>query len=125
MKHEILSEINIEDVVGSRVHLTRTGSELLGCCPFHDDNKKSLNVNKRKQLYFCGPCGIGGDAIDFLMRFGLSFKDALTEIKQLTGNVGEPIQNAPKKRAPIIKWTSSVPDTQPENILHYRHGTPS
>lgn len=124
-KHTILSEINIEDVVGSRVSLTRTGTELLGCCPFHDDAKKSLNVNKRKQLYFCGPCGIGGDAIDFLMRYGLTFKEALTELKQLTGNVGEAIQNTPKKRAPVIKWTSAVPDSLCGEITHYRHGSPS
>ena len=57
--------------------LTQYGNakELVGYCPFHpkildhDDEHPSLRVNAGKQAYFCNPCGIGGDSIDFVQRY--------------------------------------------------------
>lgn len=51
--------------------LTQYGNakELIGYCPFHNDRHPSLQINPAKQAYFCHPCGIGGDSIDFVQRY--------------------------------------------------------
>lgn len=39
----------------------RQGRELFWRCPRHDDHDPSLMVNSRKNCWFCGPCGPGGN----------------------------------------------------------------
>ena len=41
--------------VGSR------GAELLFRCPRHDDLHPSLQINPKKNVWLCGPCGVGGN----------------------------------------------------------------
>ncbi len=48
--------------------LAKKGRELAVCCPLHDDSDPSLQLNPAKQLWYCHPCGIGGDAIKLFMR---------------------------------------------------------
>lgn len=38
----------------------RPGVELLWRCPQHDDQHPSLGVNPTKNVWMCGPCGVGG-----------------------------------------------------------------
>src|SRR5262245_37753438 len=40
----------------------RSGQELLFTCPRHDDQKPSLSVNDRKNVWMCGPCNQHGTA---------------------------------------------------------------
>jgi putative DNA primase/helicase len=40
----------------------RAGRELLWRCPNHDDRHPSLSVNPSKDVWFCGPCDVGGSA---------------------------------------------------------------
>ena len=61
--------------------LRRAGAEWVTRCPFHDDRRPSLRVNSAKRLWHCHVCGIGGDAIAFVMRRqGLDFTAAVREI---------------------------------------------
>jgi hypothetical protein len=63
------------------VQLRTRGSRLVGHCPFHDDARPSLDVNARKGLWHCFPCGIGGDGITFVMRLkALGFAEAVREV---------------------------------------------
>jgi len=48
------------------VKLKKVGREYMGLCPFHDDHKPSLSVNKEKCLWHCFGCGKGGDAHKFI-----------------------------------------------------------
>lgn len=54
------------------------GSDVVCCCPFHDDRTPSLVVNERKNLWKChGACGVGGDVIALTMKLrGVSFRHA-------------------------------------------------
>ena len=48
------------------------------CCPFHNDSKPSMKVDRR---YFCFGCGAQGDAIDFVSEyFGIGLRDAAEKI---------------------------------------------
>ena len=59
----------------------KRGKEVAVQCPLHDDRDPSLRLNPAKQLWFCHPCGVGGDGIDLYMRArGLSFGEAVREL---------------------------------------------
>jgi DNA primase catalytic core len=72
-------EIAIERLVtGFGVELKRTGANLVGRCPFHDDRTPSLIVTPETNLWRCmGACNVGGSTIDWVMRTrGVSFRHA-------------------------------------------------
>ena len=73
-------EIPIERLVsGFGVELKRTGANLVGRCPFHDDRTPSLIVTPENNLWRCmGKCTVGGSTIDWVMRTqGVSFRHAV------------------------------------------------
>lgn len=64
---QILSRIDIIDVVGGFVKLKRRGSNYLGLCPFHNEKTPSFTVSPSKELYKCFGCGRSGNTISFIM----------------------------------------------------------
>lgn len=71
----------IEDIISEHVVLRKSGSNLVGLCPFHGERTPSLNVSPSKQLYHCYGCKAGGDVFRFLMDiFSLSFPEAVSEL---------------------------------------------
>lgn len=50
------------------VVLERRGKDLVGRCPFHEDETPSLSVTPAKNLWRCFGCGAGGGPIDWVMR---------------------------------------------------------
>lgn len=79
---EVLDEVrmgnDIVDVIGSFVHLKRSGSSYVGLCPFHKEKTPSFNVNRENQFYHCFGCGASGNVYSFLMQHqNYSFQDAV------------------------------------------------
>ncbi|MDP2674618.1 MAG: CHC2 zinc finger domain-containing protein [Dehalococcoidia bacterium] len=72
----------IEEVVaGHGVALRRSGTHLMGLCPFHQDEHPSLVVYPETRSFYCFGCGASGDVIDFVRRAeGLSFVEALERL---------------------------------------------
>lgn len=66
-KQIILDRTNIEDIVGDFVQLTQKGSRYVCSCPLHTDKTPSLIVTPALNIYKCFSCGVGGDAVSFLM----------------------------------------------------------
>ena len=63
------NEVSVERLVeASGIGLKRGGKDLLGCCPFHEDDTASLVVTPAKNLWHCFGCGIGGGPIDWVMK---------------------------------------------------------
>ena len=59
---------SIADVISEIVTLRPAGGgNLKGLCPFHDEKTPSFTVSPVRNVYFCHGCGVGGDAIKFLM----------------------------------------------------------
>lgn len=80
------NSIDIADVVGAYVSLKRSGSSLVGLCPFHDDKSPSMHVNTQKGFYHCFACGAGGDAIKFIMEYEkLSYPQAIEKLASMFG----------------------------------------
>ena len=63
---EILSQIDIVDVVSSHVKLKRAGKNFLWLCPFHHEKTPSFTVAPDKQIFKCFWCGQGGNVITFV-----------------------------------------------------------
>jgi DNA primase len=83
---DLLSRVDIVEVVGRHVELKRGGANHMGLCPFHAEKSPSFSVSAAKQFYYCFGCGASGDAIRFLTEHtGMSFVDAVTELAQGVG----------------------------------------
>ena len=81
---DLLSRIDIVEVIGKNVELKKLGSNYKGLCPFHSENTPSFNVSQQKQFYHCFGCGASGDAIKFLRENeGLSFMDAIEKLASM------------------------------------------
>ena len=59
-KEEVQIEALAEVLLGPGV---RRGREIHFVCKFHNDHDPSLRVNPQKGLWYCDPCGLGGDAV--------------------------------------------------------------
>ncbi|MGN6438313.1 MAG: DNA primase [Agriterribacter sp.] len=64
---QILSRIDVVDIVGSFVKLKKRGTNYLGLCPFHNEKSPSFTVSPVKEIYKCFGCGRSGNSISFLM----------------------------------------------------------
>jgi len=64
---QILSRIDIIEIVGSFVKLKKRGANYLGLCPFHNEKSPSFTVSPTKEIYKCFGCGKSGNSIGFLM----------------------------------------------------------
>jgi DNA primase len=64
-KERLKREVSIQRLAEARgIKLHRSGKELIGLCPFHDDRNPSLNIDPVANVWHCkGACGEGGDVI--------------------------------------------------------------
>ena len=77
----IKSAISVYDFVSQYVQLDRGGR---GLCPFHDDHRESFSVNLQDNYWHCFACEIGGDIIQFYMRwYGVEFHDAVKVLARM------------------------------------------
>ncbi len=85
---QLKSSIDIVKVVGDYVRLKRVGASgrYIGLCPFHQEKTPSFGVNQPRQFYKCFGCGVGGDALKFVMEIdGLTFPEALKLLAERNG----------------------------------------
>ncbi len=83
---ELLSRVDIVEVIESRVPLKRAGRDHKACCPFHDERSPSFTVSSSKQFYHCFGCGVHGSAIKFLMDYDrMEFVDAVEDLAARAG----------------------------------------
>ncbi len=75
---EVVDRTDIEELIGRYVTLKRTGSNLVGRCPFHSEKTPSFSVSPTKKMFFCFGCHAGGSAITFVQKAeNLDFADAV------------------------------------------------
>lgn len=82
----LLGRLDIVDVVGKYVSLSKQGHYYKGLCPFHSEKTPSFTVTPEKQIYHCFGCGAGGNVIKFVQEIeGYSFAEA---VRQLSTDAG-------------------------------------
>ncbi|MDR2190578.1 MAG: hypothetical protein LBP53_05310 [Candidatus Peribacteria bacterium] len=75
---EILSRVDIVDVVSQYVPLKKSGTNFSGCCPFHHEKTPSFIVSPQKQIFKCFGCGKGGNVFVFIQEIEkIDFRDAV------------------------------------------------
>ncbi len=104
--NEIRDRISIASLIGERIPLKKSGRNLKGLCPFHNEKTPSFNVNDEKGIYHCFGCGEGGDAFQFVMKFdGTSFSDA---VRYLASKAGVEILEADPRERELEEAAASM-----------------
>ncbi|EPE37745.1 DNA primase [Candidatus Photodesmus anomalopis] len=82
----LLEQIDIIDIIDSRIKLNKRGKNYTACCPFHDEKTPSFTVSPKKQFYHCFGCGVHGNAVDFLMQYEqYEFIEAIEQLASFIG----------------------------------------
>lgn len=86
IKQDIKDRIPISELISQYVTLNRSGSSIVGLCPFHTEKTPSFNVNDDKGFYKCFGCGKSGDIFTFLMdKENYSFMEAMKFLGKMAG----------------------------------------
>lgn len=86
--NRVLEATDIVDLISQHVHFKKSGSNLIGLCPFPDHREKtaSFSVSEVKQVYYCFGCKRGGNAITFMKDYrAMGFPQAIEYLADLAG----------------------------------------
>ena len=121
---DLVSRVDIVEVVGRHVELKKAGINHKGLCPFHGEKTPSFIVSPSRQTYHCFGCGAHGDAIRFLVeQGGLGFLDAVRELAQQVGLTVPEDPASPEDRARAAQereQRASLTDVLARAGEHYR-----
>lgn len=96
---QILSRIDIIEIVGSFIKLKKRGANYLGLCPFHNEKSPSFTVSPAKEIYKCFGCGRSGNTIGFLMEHEkYSYVEALRWLAQKYNVEVEETETSPEQK---------------------------
>ena len=103
------------------VELRKTGKDLVGSCPFHDDKTPSLVVTPAKNLWHClGECQSGGGVVDWVMRAqGVSFRHAVELLRDGMPTTSLSAGTSAPKRSTVRKLPAPV-----EHVFGCERGRP-
>ncbi len=98
ISEDILSAVDIVDVINRHVPLKRAGANFTACCPFHNEKTPSFMVSPTKQIFKCFGCGKGGNVITFVQEIErIDFWDAAKELAKQANIDITKYQSDPKK----------------------------
>lgn len=83
LNEELLSRIDIVDVVSKYVQLKRVGRNFVGLSPFRNERTPSFTVSPDKQIFKCFSTGIWGNVIKFMMEIEkMDYRDAAKHLAE-------------------------------------------
>lgn len=83
---DLLTRVDVVDLIDSHVPLKKSGHNYFARCPFHNEKSPSFSVSRPKQMYHCFGCGAGGNALSFLMDYlHLNYVEAIEELADFAG----------------------------------------
>ncbi|MTB58337.1 DNA primase [Streptococcus uberis] len=89
---QIKNSVNIVDVIGEVVALSRSGRHYLGLCPFHKEKTPSFNVIEDRQFFHCFGCGKSGDVFKFIEEYRqVPFLESVQILAERSGLAIEPL----------------------------------
>ena len=117
-------QLNIDDFVNYETEYRAiikgakpSGGNLVGRCPFHDDQKNSFSVNLKTGQWHCFSEDRGGNFVDFWAELnGLDTKEAYKQILEKYGKLEEPKQDKKPKQKyknyslPEYTFTKHLPE---------------
>ncbi|MGL6074081.1 MAG: DNA primase [Fimbriiglobus sp.] len=110
LKKRVKEANDIVDVVASYVTVQPAGKIFKCLCPFHNDTRPSLQINKEYQNFRCWSCDSRGDIFDFVMKFEkVNFPEAMRILANRAGIKleADTLTEDDKQRAQllqVLKW---------------------
>lgn len=95
VKDRVRAAVDIVELISSYTDLRRQGRGFVARCPWHDDQRPSLQVNPQRQVWKCWVCDLGGDVFSWMMeKEGITFPEALRMLAERAGITLEPMDRA-------------------------------
>lgn len=69
LKTRIKAASDIVDVIGGYLPVQSAGKTFKCICPFHNDTRPSLNIDRKWQNFKCWACGASGDVFTFVEKY--------------------------------------------------------
>ncbi len=102
------NSIDIVDILSSFIQVKKSGANFKACCPFHGEKTPSFVISPSKQIYHCFGCGVGGDAIKFIMEFEkLTYPEAIEKLAMISNFSLEYDDNYKKQDYGVIEKLNS------------------
>ena len=78
LKKQVKAASDIVDVISGYLPVSPAGKIFKCLCPFHNDSRPSMQVDRGYQNYHCWACGAKGDVFDFVEKYEkVGFKEAM------------------------------------------------
>lgn len=99
---QVRNSVDIADVIGQDVQLRKQGRNLMGHCPFHQDDTPSFSVNEEKQFFYCFSCHRTGNVFSFLQQLHeMTFPEAVQHVAEMANiEIPELNQRDPSTASP-------------------------
>ena len=86
LKKQIKAASDIVDVIAGYLPVLPAGKIFKCLCPFHNDSRPSMQVDRGYQNFHCWACGAKGDVFDFVARYEkVGFKEAMGILARRAG----------------------------------------
>ena len=97
---EIVSRVDIVEIISEHIGLNKKGKDFWGCCPFHQEDTPSFAVSPDKQVFYCFGCQAGGNVITFLRKKdNLTYFEAISILAERVGvNLGTGVDSAARQQ---------------------------
>ncbi|PKM44902.1 MAG: DNA primase [Gammaproteobacteria bacterium HGW-Gammaproteobacteria-1] len=115
---ELISRVDIVDVIDARVPLRKKGREHVACCPFHNEKTPSFTVSQSKQFYHCFGCGAHGTALGFLMEY--EHLDFVEAVEKLAAGAGLSVPREGGESAPRGPSPQPLYELMEQSAQHYQ-----
>ncbi len=122
---EIKQKIDIAEVAGQYVRLTKSGRTLRGLCPFHSEKHPSFFVYPEQQSWHCfGACNTGGDVFSLVMKKeGIDFGEALRLLAQKTGvTLSARVEPKAEEKGRLYQVNEATAQYFHDSLLHSPEG---
>lgn len=101
--NEIRGSVDIVDVVGQYLSLSKKGRNYVAICPFHNDTRPSLSISPERQIYKCFVCDNGGNVFTFLQNYlKISYIESVKKVAEI-GRIDLSDYHLETKVAPVKK----------------------
>ncbi|MBF0123468.1 MAG: DNA primase [Candidatus Omnitrophica bacterium] len=65
---QVIDRTDIAELIAGYIPLKKAGRNFKALCPFHHEKTPSFVVTPDKQIFHCFGCGVGGNALSFVMK---------------------------------------------------------
>ncbi len=116
---QIKSRLDIADVIGQYIPVSRKGRDYWACCPFHKEKTPSFQIRCDQQIYRCYGCGKHGNIFTFMMEEnGMTFIEAVESLAKRAG-LELPEQTYNPEEAKRKKTLEKIYAVNKETAMYY------